>query len=298
VTARFARGICAGWPETGSSVGALTSSRKWPFPALYRTRVSPGLACGISVGSAGRPAVDCAKPGNKRCRFAGNLAGATGLEPATSGVTDRYKLNRYSRLRPGITGQSRHFVAERTGCDRLRPATTRQGLCSTCVVELLTIETTGWCGLENSQPERRFCLKRSTSYLPCAPIGNWSEPTATVFACPSRFQGRPLCHRLRPLCSINAPSSVVPKGNTEQGASGLGSICYAVAVPVLLRRAVRSGSVRMVISRGGRGHPRCSQSVATPRRAPATNAARTSRDASAGSAAPRSGLSSVAGRRG
>jgi hypothetical protein len=25
-------------------------------------------------------------------------AGATGLEPATSGVTDRYKLNRHSRL--------------------------------------------------------------------------------------------------------------------------------------------------------------------------------------------------------
>src|SRR4029453_1735256 len=98
--------------------------------------------------------------------------------------------------------------------------------------------------------------------LPCAPIGNWSQPTATVFACPSRLQGRPGCHRLRPLCSINAPSSVVPKGNTEQDASGLGSICYAVAVPVRLRRAVGSGSVRRVISRGGRGHPRCSQSVA------------------------------------
>jgi hypothetical protein len=30
--------------------------------------------------------------------------GATGLEPATSGVTGRYGLNRYNRLRPGITG--------------------------------------------------------------------------------------------------------------------------------------------------------------------------------------------------
>jgi hypothetical protein len=28
---------------------------------------------------------------------------ATGLEPETSGVTGRYKLNRYSRLPPGIT---------------------------------------------------------------------------------------------------------------------------------------------------------------------------------------------------
>jgi hypothetical protein len=26
--------------------------------------------------------------------------GATGLEPATSGVTDRYELNRYGRLQP------------------------------------------------------------------------------------------------------------------------------------------------------------------------------------------------------
>src|SRR2546423_9135725 len=51
--------------------------------------------------------------------------GATGLEPATSGVTGRYELNRHSRLRPGITGWSRHFVQSRTGCDRLRPAATR-----------------------------------------------------------------------------------------------------------------------------------------------------------------------------
>jgi hypothetical protein len=30
--------------------------------------------------------------------------GATGLEPATSGVTGRYGLNRHSRLPPGFTG--------------------------------------------------------------------------------------------------------------------------------------------------------------------------------------------------
>jgi len=30
--------------------------------------------------------------------------GATGLEPATSGVTGRYSLNRYSRLPPRING--------------------------------------------------------------------------------------------------------------------------------------------------------------------------------------------------
>ena len=53
-----------------------------------------------------------------------NRAGATGLEPATSGVTGRNSATGYDRRRPGITGWSRHFSAERTGCDRLRPAAT------------------------------------------------------------------------------------------------------------------------------------------------------------------------------
>jgi hypothetical protein len=43
--------------------------------------------------------------GNGNRLVAGGFStGATGLEPATSGVTDRYELNRHSRLRPGITG--------------------------------------------------------------------------------------------------------------------------------------------------------------------------------------------------
>src|SRR5215211_718863 len=63
------------------------------------------------------------------------VTGATGLEPATSGVTGRYGSTGYNRLRPGITRYSRHFVNERTGCDRLRPATTRQALCSRAVDE-------------------------------------------------------------------------------------------------------------------------------------------------------------------
>jgi hypothetical protein len=64
--------------------------------------------------------------------------GATGLEPATSGVTGRYGATGYNRLRPGITGWSRHFATMRTGCDRLRPATTRHSLCSTRVVGLVS----------------------------------------------------------------------------------------------------------------------------------------------------------------
>ncbi len=47
-----------------------------------------------------------------------------------------------------------------------------------------------------------FCLKPSdglepsTPSLPCAAIGNRSQPTATVFASLSRFRGLPICHRL------------------------------------------------------------------------------------------------------
>jgi hypothetical protein len=51
--------------------------------------------------------------------------GATGLEPATSGVTGRYGATSYNRLRPGIAGYSRHFRRSRTGSDRPRPATAR-----------------------------------------------------------------------------------------------------------------------------------------------------------------------------
>src|SRR6266508_5742680 len=82
------------------------------------------------------------KSANTTCRFAGTLTGATGLEPATSGVTGRYAPTGYSRLRPGITGYSRHFLAEPTGCDRLRPAAARQSLCDTCVVDMVPTSTT------------------------------------------------------------------------------------------------------------------------------------------------------------
>jgi hypothetical protein len=51
--------------------------------------------------------------------------GATGLEPATSGVTGRYGVDCHSRLRPGITGWSKLFPTERTGCDRLPPGRAR-----------------------------------------------------------------------------------------------------------------------------------------------------------------------------
>ena len=70
--------------------------------------------------------------------------GATGLEPATSGVTGRHGATGYSRLRPGITGCSRHFLGVRTGCDRLRPASTRHSLCGRCVVGMVPAVATGF----------------------------------------------------------------------------------------------------------------------------------------------------------
>jgi hypothetical protein len=39
-------------------------------------------------------------------------------------------------------------------------------------------------------------LEPSTPSLPCAPNGNWSQPTATVLACFCAFQARSICHRL------------------------------------------------------------------------------------------------------
>ena len=45
---------------------------------------------------------------------------------------------------------------------------------------------------------------------PCAPIGNRSQPTATVLACFGAFRADRFaidCHRLRPLGSITAPYS-------------------------------------------------------------------------------------------
>jgi hypothetical protein len=76
--------------------------------------------------------------------FAGtSRSGATGLEPATSGVTGRPGATSYDRLRPGITGYSGDFLTERTGSDRLRPASTRHSLCGRCVVGVVPSSTTG-----------------------------------------------------------------------------------------------------------------------------------------------------------
>jgi hypothetical protein len=53
--------------------------------------------CGMSAGckEAGGRLRQVSQQKMPVCR---DFMGATGLEPATSGVTDRYKLNRHSRL--------------------------------------------------------------------------------------------------------------------------------------------------------------------------------------------------------
>jgi hypothetical protein len=59
----------------------------------------------------------------------------------------------------------------------------------------------------------------STPSLPCAPIGNRWQPTATVLACFGRFGAVPFatgCDPLRPLCSINAPYVGVHGGNARR----------------------------------------------------------------------------------
>jgi hypothetical protein len=68
--------------------------------------------------------------------------GSDGIDPATSGVTGRHGATGYSRLRPGITGWSRRFRDERTGCDRPRPGAARPSLCGRRVVGMVPTSTT------------------------------------------------------------------------------------------------------------------------------------------------------------
>jgi hypothetical protein len=118
---------------------------------LFRRRLKESLCSRVGSG---------VQPDNTICQFAGTFTGATGLEPATSGVTGRHGASGYDRLRPGITGYSRRFLTERTGCDRLRPATTRQGLCSGCVVDPFAEKAT--------DVEQILELARGSSYRPAS----------------------------------------------------------------------------------------------------------------------------------
>ena len=70
----------------------------------------------------------------------------------------------------------------RTGCDRLRPARARQGLCSTCVVDVVTTSTTA--GHDRS----RDAVHSAAPVLGSAPLGALPKPRHWASA--SRWVGR------------------------------------------------------------------------------------------------------------
>jgi hypothetical protein len=99
IRARDLRGMTEGqwlaWPNR---------RQKMPVCSTFGVQLAADLPCAISPGSrreaGGRLRQECQQK-IAICRMFS--AGATGLEPATSGVTDRYGLDRHSRLPPGIT---------------------------------------------------------------------------------------------------------------------------------------------------------------------------------------------------
>ncbi len=131
---------CGGAPPVvylGDRIGLLcrlgSMFRQHALKRLDRQRRLLNRLCLLTLGSRARPV---AEPVHRE-----------GGSPCKSAVTEfthptRYGATGYDRLRPGITGQSRHFLIERTGCDPLRPAAARQSLCGTCVVDVMPVATT------------------------------------------------------------------------------------------------------------------------------------------------------------
>jgi hypothetical protein len=76
-------------PSAGKSSGRLDPEQKYGnFQRFTVPESQLEPPCGISAGSVGAGG-RLREAGNKRDEFAGTLAGATGLEPATSCVTGR-----------------------------------------------------------------------------------------------------------------------------------------------------------------------------------------------------------------
>jgi hypothetical protein len=81
---------------------------------------------------------------NVKCLFAGTSR--DGSDGTRTRDLRRDRPVRLNRLQPVTTrnyGYSRHFHAEQTGSDRLRPAAARQSLCGTCAVDVVPTSTTG-----------------------------------------------------------------------------------------------------------------------------------------------------------
>jgi hypothetical protein len=95
------RSDLAQWGTTQGAPADLPRLMLWSSPMDQRTisgsQESAHLAAtprrsGAAVLAPGRYSLraKCAQEGNARCRFAGAFTGATGLEPATSGVTGQF----------------------------------------------------------------------------------------------------------------------------------------------------------------------------------------------------------------
>jgi hypothetical protein len=121
-----------------------------------------------------------------------------------------------STTRPHSLQMCRKKPRDVTGASRVPQ------MCPECV-RVFDGQTTTKCGFAGTLGKPSDGLEPSTPSLPCAPIGNQSQPVATVLACFGRFAAFRFvtgCHWLRPLGSINAPSALrkTPDGKRVSGA--------------------------------------------------------------------------------
>jgi hypothetical protein len=161
-------------------------------------------------------------------------AGATGLEPATSGVTGRSWRFRAERGWAGIPAESKAFGLERCGDLRgcagasgnlLRDERGMRG-CPCGEQSGMALDRVAFAatGVKRAEQVRR----RPPPYhalLPATGRNRWQR-FPRVRAIFSAFPFATSCHWLRPLCSINAPFAVAYEDNGSR-----------VSTPSLLERS-------------------------------------------------------------
>src|SRR5918996_5713469 len=69
-------------------------------------------------------------------------------------------------------------------------------------------------------------------HIPFWERGNWSQPSATVFACLSRFRGCSICHRLPPIATALLHKCSIPCRPSRQHTAE----CRRTSTPSLLGR--------------------------------------------------------------
>jgi hypothetical protein len=126
-----------------------------------------------------------AKPDNALCRFAGIFTGATGLEPATSGVTGRswrFPAERGSAGIPAVSGPFGRAVAGIRGCLRELSAASC-GVSAGCGVVFMSSLVA-----RRSGGTRRFSRHRRGSVTPCRLL-RWRTTNAVKGIRSSSFTG-------------------------------------------------------------------------------------------------------------